>query len=227
MASTRGDLHRIAVHVLGRRRFAVSRRFGLRSSPRGLATPAFGPEPEVVRVAGPHLVHEVGAATSSVPMDGSTLSQLATFAGADLTSDYSAGPSAPAPGALDEPLHLDADALDALYAWIELGSRVLDVVTSGPGAETKWSTIQLWPEHFDVATTLELGSGGGVNLGFSPGDAFSEEPYAYVGPWGAERPGEPGYWNAPFGAVVPRSAVDGAVGSVAFLRRGLELLGIA
>lgn len=225
MTGTRGDLHRVAVHVLGRRRFAVSGHFGLRASPRGLATPAFGPEPEVVRVAGPDLIREVGAESSRVPMDGATLSQLAAFAAADLTSDYSAGPSAPAAGALDEPLHLDADALDVLYAWIELGSKALDVVTSGSGAAATWSTIQLWPEHFDVGTTLDLGSGRGVNLGFSPGDAFSEEPYAYVGPWGDERPGEPGYWNAPFGAVQPRSAVGDAAGSVAFLRRGLGLLG--
>jgi hypothetical protein len=225
LRGTRSDLHRIAVHVLGRRRFAVSGRFGLRASPRGMATPAFGPEPEVVRMAGPELIREVGAESWSVPMAGSTLSELAAFARADLTSDYSAGPGAPAAGAPDEPLQLHADALDVLYAWIDLGWRVLDAIRSGPGAATNWSTVQLWPEHFDVGTTLDLGSGRGVNLGFSPGDAFSDEPYAYVGPWGPERPGEPAYWNAPFGALVPRSAVEDAAGSIGFLRRGLGLLG--
>ena len=63
----------------------------------------------------------------------------------------------------------------------------------------------VWPEHFDAATALDLGAGAGVNLGFSGGDAFCEEPYAYVGPWGPERPGDPAYWNAPFGAFVPRA----------------------
>jgi hypothetical protein len=190
-----------------------------------MATPAFGPEPEVVRMAGPQLVREVGAESWSVPMDGSTLSELAAFARADLTSDYSAGADAPAAGAPDEPLQLDAGALDVLYAWIDLGWRALDAIRSDPGAATNWSTIQLWPEHFDVGTTLDLGSGRGVNLGSSPGDAFSEEPYAYVGPWGPERPGDPAYWNAPFGAVVSRSAIDDPAKSIAFLRRGLELLG--
>ena len=212
------------MHVLGRRRFAVSGRFGLRASPRGIATPAFGPEPEVVRVAGPYLVREVGGASRSLPMDGATLAQLAEFVDADLTSEFSAGAAAPVLGSASEPLHLGADELDVLTAWFDLGWRVLDVVVSestpGPG----WSTIQLWPEHFDVGTALDLGSGKGVNLGFSPGDAYSDEPYAYVGPWGPERPGDPAYWNAPFGAVVPRSTIDDPVGSIAFLRRGLELL---
>ncbi len=224
MQTTREDLHRIAVHVLGRRRFEVSGRFGLRASPRGIVTPAFGPEPEVVRVAGPRLVREVGAASRSLPMDGATLAELAAFVGADLTSEFSAGPTAPPPGSPDEPLHLGADDLDVLYAWFDLGWRVLDIVTSDPAPASGWATIQLWPEHFDVGTALDLGSGKGVNLGFSPGDAFSEEPYAYVGPWGPERPGGPAYWNAPFGAVLPQSGVDDAGAGAAFLRRGLELL---
>ena len=55
-----------------------------------------------------------------------------------------------------------------------------------------------------------------------PGDAFSDEPYVYVGPWGTERPGEPDYWNAPFGAVLRRSVVDPAM-CADFLRHGLAL----
>ncbi len=226
MPTTRADLHRIAVHVLGRRRAAVSGRFGLRASPLGVATPAFGPEPEVVRAAGPHLVREVGAQARSMPMDGATLAELAAFVETDLTSDFSAGPATPEPGPPDEPLHLVEEDLDALYGWFDLGWRVLDVVTSDQAPGRGWATIQLWPEHFDVGTGLDLGSGRGVNLGFSPGDAFSEEAYVYVGPWGPERPGDPGYWNAPFGAVVPQSAADDAEAAAAFLRRGLALLAI-
>ena len=224
MPTTRDDLHRIAVHVLGRRRYAVSGRFGLRASPRGVATPAFGPQPEVVRVAGPRLVREVGADSRSTPLHGATLAELAAFVDADLTSDFSAGAGAPEAGPHDAPLHLQDGDLDALYQWFDLGWRVLDVVTSDSVAGSGWSTIQLWPEHFDVGTGLDLGSGRGVNLGFSPGDAFSEEPYVYVGPWGPERPGDPGFWNAPFGAVLPRSGVDGAEAGASFLRQGLALL---
>ena len=178
----------------------------------------------MIRVAGPQLVREVGASSRSLPMDGATLAQLAAFVDADLTSEFSAGAAAPALGSPDEPLHLGTAELDVLYAWFDLGWRVLDVVTSDPAPASGWATIQLWPEHFDVGTALDLGSGKGVNLGFSPGDAFSEEPYAYVGPWGPERPGGPTYWNAPFGAVVPQSGVDSAQSAAAFLRKGLALL---
>ena len=65
-----------------------------------------------------------------------------------------------------------------------------------------------------------------MNLGFSPGDAFSDEPYVYVGPWGAARPGAAGYWNAPFGAVLTRSEVHGVDDGLAFIRTGLDCLGV-
>jgi hypothetical protein len=223
MHTTRGDLHRIAAHVLGRRRFAVSGHFGLRASPRGVATPAFGPEPEVVRLAGPHLLREVGSVCRSVPLDGATLAELAAFVEADLSSDYSAGPGARPLGSPDEPLHLDEADLDVLYGWFDLGWRVLDTVTT---PDRGWSTTQLWPEHFDVGTGLDLGSGAGVNLGFSPGDAFSDEPYVYVGPWGPERPGDAAYWNAPFGAFQPRSAGTDVRACTGFIAEGLSLLGV-
>ena len=169
MGTTREDLHLIAAHVLGRRRFAVSGHFGLRASPRGIATPAFGPEPEVVRVAGSLLVREVGGEARSMRLDGATLTELGAFVRADLASDFSAGPATPPRGPTDEVFHLDGEELDGLYGWFDLAWRVLDVVTAGAG----WSTVQLWPEHFDVGTARDLGSGRGVNLGFSPGDASS------------------------------------------------------
>jgi hypothetical protein len=226
MPTTRTSLHVIATHVLGRRRFAVSGHFGLRASPDGLTTPAFGPEPEVVRTAGPDLIHEVGSACRSMPMDGATLAELAAFVQADLAADYSPGAGAPAVGSPDEPMHLVEEDLDVLYGWFDLGTRALDVVTRGPGSVPGWATTQLWPEHFDVGSSLDLGSGRGVNLGFSPGDGFSGTPYAYVGPWGPERPGQADYWNAPFGAVLPQSAAADPQACVDFLHRGLALLGV-
>src|ERR1700676_3545796 len=113
-STTRDDLHRIAAHVLGRRRFAASGHFGLRASPRGLSTPAFGPEPEVLRIAGGILVREVGSQSWNMPMDGSTLAELAKFGGADLDEAFSAGPDTPAVGPTDEPLRLRVSELDAL-----------------------------------------------------------------------------------------------------------------
>lgn len=224
MGSTRDDMHRVAAHVLGRRRCAVSGHFGLRASPRGIATPAFGPEPEVLRVAGGMLVREVGTQGWAMPMDGASLAELATFGGVDLDDAFSAGPDTPEVGPTDEPLRLSVGELDALYGWFDLGWRVLDAVTADTSLVSGRSTVQLWPEHFDAGCTVDLRPGAGVNLGFSPGDSFSEEPYAYVGPWGPERPGDPAHWSAPFGAFVPRSRAGGFAECVAFIRQGLGLL---
>jgi hypothetical protein len=224
MGTTLADLHRIAAHVLGRRRFEVSGHFGLRASPRGVATPAFGPEPEVLRLAGANLVHEVGADAQSLRLEGSTLDQLATFAGTTLVTAFSAGPDTPPVGTPDEPLHLSANELDEYYDWFDLGWRVLDDILCTHSAVRTGSTIQLWPEHFDMATVVELIVGSRVNLGFSPGDAFCPDPYVYVGPWGSERPGTADYWNAPFGAFAPKADAPDAAACREFLRHGVDAL---
>ena len=67
-------------------------------------------------------------------------------------------------------------------------------------AVTGATAAQLWPEHFDLACTVVVGGEVQVNVGASPGDAYEPAPYLYIGPWGPERPGDPAYWNAPFGA---------------------------
>ncbi len=72
-----------------------------------------------------------------------------------------------------------------------------------------------WPRSGPSTSTsgaASTSSGEHVNLGASPGDGFSTEPYLYVGPWSAERPGDDGYWNAPFGAVLRRSDLPGGAG---------------
>jgi hypothetical protein len=216
---TRRDLHRLSAHVLARRRFDVSGHFGLRASPGGLATPAFGDEPEVLRLDGTALVREVGTAWSSIRVDGPTMRELGAFAGVDVDAPFSPGASTPAAGPVDEPLELDDAELAALFAWFDLGSRVLDEILCGLGPAAAPDTVQLWPEHFDVGTSVRKGPGDErAILGFSPGDDFSEEPYVYVGPRGRDD----GFWNAPFGALRVRSEVGGAAGAAAFIRDGLE-----
>jgi hypothetical protein len=226
MGRTRTDLHRLCAHVLGRRRYAVSGHFGLRASPDGLATPAFGPEPETLRLTSTCLIRETGAQSSRVPLQCTTLEALAQFADADLGSAYSAGASTPGLGPTTEPLHLPPDELTAIFEWFVLGWGVLDTVVSElPGHWTQ-STVQLWPEHFDAGTGLDFGcgDGDGVNLGFSAGDTFSDEPYVYVGPWGEARPGDPDFWNVSFGALATRSEAGDADACVDFLRSGLARL---
>ena len=206
---TRAALHRIAAHVLGRRRWEVSGRFGLRATPGGFGTPAFGNGPEVVRLSGLSLVHETGGESEQMAIAGSTLRQLASFVGADIERAFSCGEDTPAVGDTDAPVDVDGGTATVLAGWYWLGWEVLDSVLGQARGDTS-ATIQLWPEHFDAGTTVGLPTGEKVNLGFSPGDSFEAEPYAYVGPSGDERPGDPDFWNAPFGAVLRASDVTGA-----------------
>jgi hypothetical protein len=218
----------VAAHILARRRFDVSGRFGLRASPGGFTTPAFGAGPEVVRVTGTALVREIAGQATSVPVAGSTLRRLAAFAGVDLGAAFSAGAATPSLGDVDAPIDLEPGSAAVIADWYHLGWQVLDGVVTVLPAEAAPATIQLWPEHFDAGTTVGLTSGDPVNLGFSAGDGFEAEPYAYLGPWSTDRPGDPAYWNAPFGAVLRRSDAYGA-GAPAdvcdqFMLRGLGLL---
>jgi hypothetical protein len=89
----------------------------------------------------------------------------------------------------------DEAAAGLLYAWWALGAAVLATVE--PHAGESVSTGILWPEHFDIAVTVTGPDGRGLNLGFSPGDEFSAQPYVYAGPW---QPLSGEFWNAPFGA---------------------------
>jgi hypothetical protein len=199
---TLDTLHAIAAHVLGRRRHAVTGRFGLRATPGGFGTPAFGDGPEVVRVAATSLVRELAGDATWMPMDGATLGELAQFCTADLSTGFSVGAETPALPDAHLPLTIDPATVDALARWYALAWTVLDRVTVGLPVSAGPTTIQLWPEHFDAATTLTGPAGGKVNLGFSPGDGYEPQPYAYLGPWDSERPGDAGFWNAPFGAVL-------------------------
>src|SRR4051812_7118657 len=85
--TTRTELHRVAVHVLARRRFAATGRFGLRVTPGGFGTPLFGDD-EVVRIDGASVLRERRvddrAVTASKHLDGTTLRELARFTDVDL-----------------------------------------------------------------------------------------------------------------------------------------------
>lgn len=214
--------------MLGRARDQAVGRFGLRPSPGGFATPAFGDGHRVISVAGARLVVEHASTTAAfVDIDGATLRQLAGVAGADLDAALAVGDATPPLGDPDEPLAADHDAALALGGWFDLGARILDEVLAGVDGASR---VQLWPEHFDLGCDVPASDHDGdrSNLGASPGDAFEPRPYLYVGPWRPDRPGDGGYWNAPFGAVLReaelRAAAEPVAAGVAFVRRGLELL---
>jgi len=77
------------------------------------------------------------------------------------------------------------------------------------------TAIQLWPEHFDLGSTL-----GEINFGFSPGDDAISHPYAYVGPW---TPKEGSFWNQPFGATRTNGELTTVDQALAFFEEGRAL----
>lgn len=89
---------------------------------------------------------------------------------------------------VDEPIVLDFAVLETILSAYAAADAALREFA--PGEEPV-----LWPEHFDVAVTVDE-----VNYGVSPGDGYLPEPYAYVGP---HRPRQGPFWNAPFGAARP------------------------
>ncbi|MDP1819253.1 MAG: hypothetical protein Q8K58_05090 [Acidimicrobiales bacterium] len=230
-AATRDALHRLAVHVLARRRKALTGRIGLRAAAGGFATPAMGPDAEVLRTSGAWLVHEragAEAGTRTLDLATATLAEAAAFAGVDLTQDHDVGADTPPVGEVAGPLAIDDAAARTLGGWYSLGWTVLDLAVAGAGAGAEPSVVQLWPEHFDAGCDLAARDGVRTNVGASPGDGFHPDPYLYVGPWGAERPGDRAYWTAPFGAVLGYAQLGGApdplATGLAFIQQGLRQL---
>ena len=220
LTATRQELHRVAAHVLARRRQAVTGRIGLRATPGGVGTPAFGDGPEVVRVDGDHLVRETVGGTAVAALEGASLRQLAAFVDADVDAPIDLGADTPPVGDPDAPISVRRADLAVLARWYDLAWRAIGVVLADVPDGTP-SVIQIWPEHFDAAADLAVAPERRVNLGASPGDGFDPSPYLYVGPGGPERPGGGDFWNAPFGAT--RGATD-ARGAVAFYREGIRRL---
>ena len=227
VVATRLALQQLAVHVLARRRHAVTGRFGLRAAPGGVATPAFGADAEVVRTSGALVVVERDGAVAAAPV--TTLGAAAALAGVDLATDLRVGDDTPAMVPAGEPLAVGDAAARALGAWWSFGTTLIDELVATHPAVREPASVQLWPEHFDAAATVTAGAAR-ANVGASPGDGYEPLPYLYVGPWTGDRPGDPAYWNASFGAVLRHAdlaavpAPDRRAHALAFLRTGVELL---
>jgi hypothetical protein len=202
--ATRLDAQRLATHVLTRARHGVAGRIDLTPTPGGFGTPAFGPDHRVLRLDGSALIVESTgerATTRVRAVDGATMGDLAAFAGVTLDAGYRVGTDTVELGEVDAALHIRAEWVELIGAWFALGVRILDGVLVGLGSALDAGRARIWPEHFDLGTDVATPAGR-VNLGASAGDGFHARPYLYVGPWDTARPGDPAYWNAPFGAVI-------------------------
>jgi hypothetical protein len=225
-------LHLVTVHIVARSRHQATGRFSLRVTPGGWGTPEFGPDQRRVRISGTSLIVESdasgSASASGHPIIGATLRELAEIASVDLRLDLDVGHDTPPMGDPDAPLLIDDDEAASLVRTYAIAACALDATITALHLRGMASTVaRLWPEHFDVAIEADAAPGRRVNLGVSPGDGFHAGPYAYVGPWTADRPGDGAFWNAPFGAFMPiadGNAQDAASAVEAFLLDGVERL---
>ena len=211
LAATRDGLHRVAEHLLAAARYAASGEIGLVPAPGGFRTPPFGPDDRFLAVDGTELV--VGDAATTRRTALTTIRAAAEFAG--VTPGAPARVYQPAtPLDRDEPLMIDPRAARLLAEWYQLGAQALSrLAAEVPGDQP--SAVVLWPEHFDVGITA-----GAINYGASPGDDHIADPYLYVGPHAGPPPGDPAFWNAPFGAARTCRQIGTVTEAVAFFREG-------
>jgi hypothetical protein len=215
-ATSREGLHRLACFVIAPGRLARAGEIGLRATPGGFGTPPFD-DGTTIAVRGAELV--VGDRTSPI----TTLRDGAALVGIELSATPDVGRDLP-PFEPAADLAVDAAAALALGDWYAVADGALARLDPAVGAI---SAATLWPEHFDLAVVIGRPDGSKVNVGFSPGDAASDEPYAYVGPWDTSGLADD-YWNISFGALRTRRELgaSGDLGAAAdaFIAEGLARL---
>ncbi|CAN5633328.1 hypothetical protein BH10ACT1_BH10ACT1_26210 [soil metagenome] len=214
---TRLALQSVAEHVLSAAHHAALGKIGLRSSPGGFTTPLFPSDhgERQIRVQGTDLVVTDDRGTRREPL--TTVAAAAELAEIEpgAPTDVFTPTTALAP---DQPLAIDPEAARTLADWWELVDAALEGFRVEL-ADRRPPIVQLWPEHFDIACTIDE-----VNYGGSPGDAGIPHPYLYVGPWSPPAP-DGGYWNQGFGATIAASDVPTIDEAVAFFREGRDRLG--
>ena len=169
--TTRRSLQSVAEHVLAAALHVAIGRIGLRATPGGFGTPWFdaGEGRRRLRVEGLDLVVEQdGQPERRAPL--TTVRAAAELAGVlpGAPVDVYRPSTALDP---DRPLELDGPSAARLAAWYELTGTALERLRAERQGDAP-SEAQLWPEHFDLATTIAE-----VNYGGSPGDEGHPSPY--------------------------------------------------
>jgi len=198
LATTRRSLHAVAELVLAGPQYRAIGKLRLQVIPGGFATIG---TPELQAVG----TQATNAEAVAVAINGRTARAIGT----DL------GVTAGRPdGAYDGGSDVDLDQLLTLQAG--QAAVVMGALSLGHDALIAFAPAQtpiLWPEHFDVAIRTD-----DTNYGVSPGDGFSEEPYAYVGV--SAPPAGDAFWNAPFGAALPLRQLPDVAAVAAFFAEG-------
>jgi hypothetical protein len=216
LGTTRLSLHTVAEHVLGAQQLASKGRIGLRQDVAGFATQPYpyatGERRLVVR-GGDIVVEDDDLHGNRTTRRGAITTLRA--AGELVGSEPGMGTEVYEPTTVcevDRPLPVDSDAARTLADFLALAQATL-TLWSADLADQDPAPIQLWPEHFDLATSIAE-----VNYGASAGDAGHALPYLYIGPWSPPTMG--GYWNEPFGASLGLDRIDGVEDALDFFRDG-------
>jgi hypothetical protein len=198
LATTRRSLHAVAELVLAGPQYRAIGKLRLQVIPDGFATIG---TPELQAV-GTQVTNAGGVA---VVINGQTARAIG--AGLGVTAGRPEGAYDGGSGVdVDEMLTLQAGQAAVIMGALSLGH---DALIAFAPAETPI----LWPEHFDVAIRAD-----DTNYGVSPGDSFSEEPYAYVGV--PAPPARDAFWNAPFGAALPLRELADVTAVTGFFAEG-------
>jgi hypothetical protein len=194
--ATRRAWHAVAELVLAGPQHRRTGTIRLRVIPGGFATTR---DPDL-RVVGGDIVTPD---QERIPIDAMSCAELAAKVGVDVGAPvglyHDGGDVGP-----DETLTIDRAEADEFARAFGSGEAAL---RGFAGVEPV-----LWPEHFDVAVTLDE-----VTYGVCLGDGYLDEPYAYVAPWN-RRPGP--FWNAPFGAVRALRTIPTVAEVTAFFGEG-------
>lgn len=209
LEETRRTLHGLAELLVAGPQFRSAGTMRLAVRPGGFGTSRASGPVSLVAVDGTELVVVRGGTEGRWPVAG-PYGELAAAAGLEIGGLEGAYPDSSGLGPADR-VSLDAGAAALLADGWATGDAALRELCGGGPPEPV-----LWPEHFDVAVSLD-----GVNYGVSPGDAAVPEPYAYVGP---PEPPAGEFWNQPFGASRTLRSLDGGSGVLAFFREGRSLL---
>lgn len=209
---TRLALHSVAEHLLAADLHRHTSKIGLRPTAGGFGQPEFwvGGDRRRLRVDGDQLVVLDGDRESWHPL--SSLADAADAADAQLGAprDVFTPETELAP---EERLTLDPASVQRLSEWHQLTAHALEALRRD-NRRREPAIAQLWPEHFDLATSMAE-----VNFGGSPGDDHIAEPYLYVGPWS---PLEGDFWNESFGATRLASEIAGPADALDFFSEGLR-----
>jgi hypothetical protein len=205
LATTRDALHAVCEHVLAAALYAETRHIGLRVTPHGFATPAFGPDDRVITLGARHLTVTDRGGTRSGPYP--TLRAAAQLLG--ITPGLPAGIYPPATPLLpDAPLEVDPAVAAAIIGWYTRVSEAL--LTFAPDSKQT-----LWPEHLDVAIRREE-----CNFGGLAGDGTIADPYVYVGP--PSVPAADPFFTEAFGAARSWTQTPTAILIAAFFADGAQ-----